>query len=95
MQVEMYFDGRIQLAWLAAALDGIVGLLNGLGVPDGFAKLTSSYPCQITVLGMAPSAMVILPSTIDHTDSVLPQDYEFISVMTCHITLGSVTASGG
>jgi hypothetical protein len=39
MQVEMYFDGRIQLAWLAvASQDAIVGLSNGLGLPGGFTE---------------------------------------------------------
>lgn len=36
-QVEMYFDGRIQLAWLnVAAADGIAGLSAGGGVPIDF-----------------------------------------------------------
>ncbi|MEZ6086194.1 MAG: S8 family serine peptidase [Phycisphaerae bacterium] len=36
-QVELYYDGRIQLAWLGvAANDGIVGLSAGLGVPVDF-----------------------------------------------------------
>ncbi len=45
-QVEMYFDGRIQLAWLAvAATEGIVGLSEGLGVPVGFQETDlSEYP---------------------------------------------------
>ena len=38
-QVEMYFDGRIQLSWLAIAVeDGIVGLSDGLGVPEKFEE---------------------------------------------------------
>jgi hypothetical protein len=33
-QVEMYFDGRIQLSWLGVdASEGLVGLSQGLGVP--------------------------------------------------------------
>jgi hypothetical protein len=38
-QVEMYFDGRIQLAWLGIASEnGIVGLSDGLGVPEDFEE---------------------------------------------------------
>ena len=47
-QVEMYFDGRIQLAWLAvAAKEGIVGLSNGLGLPADFQEtdLSAYTPC--------------------------------------------------
>lgn len=36
-QVEMYFDGRIRLAWLEVEVqDGIVGLSEGLGIPLDF-----------------------------------------------------------
>ena len=39
MQVEMYFDGRIQLAWLGVTTpDAIVGLSNGLGLPGRFTE---------------------------------------------------------
>ncbi|MGD8786101.1 MAG: hypothetical protein PVJ60_01650, partial [Phycisphaerales bacterium] len=38
-QVEMYFDGRIRLSWLGIEADsGIVGLSEGLGVPDDFEE---------------------------------------------------------
>jgi hypothetical protein len=38
-QIEMYFDGRLQLSWLAIeAADGIVGLSDGLGVPPEFQE---------------------------------------------------------
>jgi Ca2+-binding EF-hand superfamily protein len=38
-QIEMYLDGRIQIAWLAvAAPKGIVGLSDGLGVPEDFEE---------------------------------------------------------
>ncbi|GAF90640.1 unnamed protein product, partial [marine sediment metagenome] len=38
-QIEMYFNGRIQLSWLAiASEDGIVGLSDGLGVPEEFEE---------------------------------------------------------
>jgi len=45
-QVEMYFDGRIRLAWLAVtAQQGIVGLSKGLGLPAGFQQTNlSAYP---------------------------------------------------
>ena len=49
-QVEMYFDGRIQLAWLAvAATEGIVGLSEGLGLPADFQQADfSDYPgCRV------------------------------------------------
>lgn len=39
LQVEMYFDGRIQLAWLGVTTpDAIVGLSDGLGLPGGFTE---------------------------------------------------------
>jgi hypothetical protein len=42
-QVEMYFDGRIQLSWLAIeAENGIVGLSDGLGVPEEFEEVDFS-----------------------------------------------------
>ena len=38
-QVEMYFDGRIQLAWLDIAThNGIVGLSRGYGTPEDFQE---------------------------------------------------------
>ena len=38
-QVELYFDGRIQFAWLeVSALDGIVGLSNGQGLSVSFEE---------------------------------------------------------
>jgi Zn-dependent metalloprotease len=38
-QVELYFDGRIQIAWLNIdAQDGLVGLSNGEGIPVDFAE---------------------------------------------------------
>ncbi len=38
-QIEMYFDGRIQLSWLGiGAENGIVGLSDGLGVPEDFEE---------------------------------------------------------
>ncbi|MFZ2145970.1 MAG: dockerin type I repeat-containing protein [Sedimentisphaerales bacterium] len=38
-QVEMYFDGRIRLSWLGIASEnGIVGLSDGLGVPEDFEE---------------------------------------------------------
>ena len=47
-QVEMYFDGRIQIAWLAvAAADGLVGLSGGGGQPPYFqpSDLSAFGPC--------------------------------------------------
>ena len=38
-QVEMYYDGRIQMAWLdIACRDGLVGLSDGQGMDPGFAE---------------------------------------------------------
>ncbi len=38
-QIEMYFDGRIQLSWLGiGAENGIIGLSDGLGVPEDFEE---------------------------------------------------------
>jgi hypothetical protein len=35
----MYFDGRIQISWLAVASQkGIVGLSDGKGVPEDFEE---------------------------------------------------------
>jgi hypothetical protein len=42
-QVEMFLDGRIQISWLTIETDnGIVGLSDGLGVPEDFEELDFS-----------------------------------------------------
>jgi len=42
-QVEMYFDGTIQLAWLeVSVLDGIVGLSDGQGLRSSFEEVDLS-----------------------------------------------------
>ena len=42
-QVEMYFDGRLQISWLTIEADnGIVGLSDGLGVPEDFEEVDFS-----------------------------------------------------
>jgi hypothetical protein len=49
-QVELFYNGNIRLSWLAIAVErGIVGLSDGLGVPDDFqetdlSKLSTSPP---------------------------------------------------
>ena len=45
-QVEIYFDGRIRLAWRGVTTaEGIVGLSNGLGLPADFQETDlSAYP---------------------------------------------------
>ncbi len=46
-QVEMYFDGKIQLSWLEIAVENaIVGLSDGLGLPQDFQEtdLSDAYP---------------------------------------------------
>jgi hypothetical protein len=48
LQVSMYFDGRIQLAWLGVgARDGLVGLSAGTGVPADFfeSDLSATPSC--------------------------------------------------
>ena len=58
-QVEMYFDGRIQLAWLAiAATEGIVGLSGGGGVPTDFQPTDFSQYPRCTVAPAAISGYV-------------------------------------
>jgi hypothetical protein len=42
-QVEMFLDGRIQISWLGIEVDnGIVGLSDGLGVPEDFEEIDFS-----------------------------------------------------
>jgi hypothetical protein len=42
-QVEMFLDGRIQLSWLTIETEnGLVGLSDGLGVPEDFEELDFS-----------------------------------------------------
>jgi hypothetical protein len=46
-QVEMYFDGRIRLSWLGISVENaIVGLSEGLGMPEDFQEtdLSDAYP---------------------------------------------------
>ncbi|MCP4258995.1 MAG: hypothetical protein GY774_16040 [Planctomycetes bacterium] len=52
-QIEMFFDGRIRLSWLTVeAVNGIVGLSDGLGVPDDFEEtdISEDYPLLPPVL---------------------------------------------
>ncbi len=52
-QIEMFFDGRIQLSWLTVeAVNGTVGLSDGLGVPDDFEEtdISEDYPLLPPVL---------------------------------------------
>jgi hypothetical protein len=42
-QIELYFDGRIQLSWLGIdSDDGIVGLSKGGGLPEDFQDIDFS-----------------------------------------------------
>ncbi len=75
LQVEMYFDGRIQLAYLAvASAEGLVGLSNGAGVPAGFAETDLSAggttAPEIAVLsnGVTIADGNTVPSASDGTD---------------------------
>jgi hypothetical protein len=46
-QIEMYFDGRIQLAWMEVSVpDGIVGLSDGQGMPNSFEETDLSVITQ-------------------------------------------------
>ncbi len=52
-QIEMFFDGRIQLSWLTIeAVNGIVGLSDGDGLPGDFEEtdISEKYPLQPPVL---------------------------------------------
>jgi hypothetical protein len=52
-QIEMFFDGRIQISWLTVeAVNGIVGLSDGLGLPDDFEETDMSveYPFVSSVV---------------------------------------------
>jgi hypothetical protein len=52
-QIEMFFDGRIRLSWLGIeAVNGVVGLSSGLGVPGDFEEMDISvkYPLVVPVL---------------------------------------------
>jgi len=52
-QIEMYFDGRIQLSWLnIEAVNGIVGLSEGFGVPEDFEEtdISEKYPLLPPIL---------------------------------------------
>ena len=107
IQVEMYFDGRIQLAWLGvASQDGIVGLSNGLGLPSGFVETDFfiTRP-EITVQG---GGMTIVdgdttPSTDNLTDFGTavgpgsPVSHTFLvrNDGTDTLTLGTVTVPTG
>jgi hypothetical protein len=53
LQIEMFFDGRIRLSWLVVeAVNGIVGLSDGFGLPDGFEEtdISQKYPLMPPVL---------------------------------------------
>ncbi len=55
-QVEMYFDGRIKLAWLdIATKNGIVGLSKGSGVPEDFQETDFSEYVPPAGEGETPS----------------------------------------
>ncbi|MBI5383603.1 MAG: M36 family metallopeptidase [Verrucomicrobia bacterium] len=66
-QIELFFDGRIRLTYLAlAASDGLAGLSAGLGVPAGFAgsDLTSYPTCALPL-------RLTLPVTASEADGAL------------------------
>ncbi len=109
-QITMYFDGRIELAWLAVASpDGIVGLSNGSDLPDGFTETDFSKglpgPPEITVQGNGVSIANgdTTPSSDDHTDfgTVVQGGEPITRVFTVRndglstLTLGTVTVPTG
>lgn len=52
-QIEMFFDGRIRLSWLVVeAVNGIVGLSEGLGLPGDFEEtdISENYPLEAVEL---------------------------------------------
>ncbi len=66
-QVELYFDGRIQLSFLQLdAPDGILGLSAGLGTPAGFvASDFRSYDlCAGGSADLALTGLLVSPSTV-------------------------------
>ena len=75
LQVEMYYDGRIQLAWLNVdATDGLVGLSDGLGVRpelteiDLSAPVVTDIPDQTIAQGSA-FASINLDDYVSHIDN--------------------------
>jgi uncharacterized repeat protein (TIGR01451 family) len=66
-QIEMFFNGRIRLTWLAlAARDGLAGLSAGTGVPVGFLESDlSSYGSCV------PPLLVNIPASATEGDGVL------------------------
>jgi len=58
-QIEMFFDGRIRITYLAIGItDGLAGLSSGNGVPAGFAEsdLTGSPNCLHDDLLVTPTS---------------------------------------
>jgi len=64
-QIEMFFDGRIRLSWLTIeAVNGIVGLSEGLGVPGDFEEtdISEKYP-------LLPPVPTVLENFTEHFSS--------------------------
>ncbi len=58
-QIEMYFDGRIQLSWLGIdSDDGIVGLSKGGGLPEDFQEIDFSELAESSSPGNVPGAPI-------------------------------------
>ncbi len=110
LQVTMYFDGRIELAWLAmGSPDGIVGLSNGSGLMTDFIETDFSRgvlgPPEIVVQGNGVSIANgdATPSAGDDTDfgAVMEGDIPVNRVFTVRneglstLTLGTVTVPAG
>ena len=65
-QVEMFFDGRIQITHLAVlGTDGLVGLSEGLGTPEDFqaSDLSSNTDCNV-----APMTDINSDNVVDASD---------------------------
>ena len=80
-QIELFFDGRIRLSWLAVATDsGIVGLSDGAGIPPDFVET------DLSELSGTPPPPPPPPPTDDFrteqfASNADPFDLEFTSVM--------------
>jgi hypothetical protein len=85
-QVEMYFDGRIRIAWLTvAARVAVAGLSNGTGLPADYVR---------SDLAKYPTCPVLLsPADFDRDGDVDQDDLAFFLTCTTGPDLGPPTAA--
>jgi len=80
-QIEMFFDGRIRLSWLAVATDsGIVGFSDGAGIPPDFVE-TDLSELSGTPPPPPPPPPVDDFLTEQFASNADPFDLEFTSVL--------------